>query len=87
MAAVWGFCKSKNDVYEPDQDEAENGDAPKRMHGECGHVRPQIRKEGLELFLQYKRSKNDDDEEFEPSRPLNQINVYVFSRQRRSTMC
>ena len=68
MAAVWNFCKSKT-VCEPDQDEGENGEAPKRMHGGCGHIQPQIRKEGLKLFLQYKRSKNDDEEDFKAAQP------------------
>ena len=68
MAAVWSYCKSKT-VCEPDQDEGEDGAVPKRMHGGCGHIQPQIRKEGLKLFLQYKRSKNDDEEDFKAAQP------------------
>jgi hypothetical protein len=40
--------------------DAEN-EEPKRGHGGCGHIQPQIRKEGLKLFLQYKKTKDDDD--------------------------
>ncbi|TFY81801.1 hypothetical protein EWM64_g2217 [Hericium alpestre] len=65
MAIVWAHCKGKM-VCEPDEpreegDRQEN-EEPKKGHGGCGHPQPQIRKEGLKLFLQYKRSKDEDDE-------------------------
>lgn len=63
MAVVWGFCKTRM-VCEPDdpKDETEGEAAePKRMHGGCGHVQPLVRKEGLKLFVQYKKAKDDDD--------------------------
>ena len=41
-------------VQEEGQDDGER----KPGHGGCGHVQPQIRKEGLELFLQYKKGKD-----------------------------
>ncbi|KAL5518423.1 RPO21_1 [Sanghuangporus vaninii] len=73
MAAVWSYCKGKmvcEADAEPDEvDSSEQPEVPKRSHGGCGHVQPQIRKEGLKLFLQYKRSKNDEDEEFKAAQP------------------
>lgn len=73
MAAVWNFCKGKTvceaDEPKEDGDGAENVEEPKKGHGGCGHIQPQIRKEGLKLFLQYKRNKNDDDEEFKAAQP------------------
>ena len=73
MAAVWNYCKGKNvcgaDDPKEDGEGAEHVEEPKKDHGGCGHVQPQIRKEGLKLFLQYKRSKNDDDEEYKAAQP------------------
>lgn len=62
MAAVWAHCKTKM-VCEPDDPKEDGeGDAEeKKGHGGCGHVQPQVRKEGLKLFVQYKKSKDDDD--------------------------
>ncbi|KAI0809109.1 beta and beta-prime subunits of DNA dependent RNA-polymerase [Irpex lacteus] len=64
MQVVWNYCKGKM-VCEPDEPKEEDGadgDEPKRGHGGCGAAQPQIRKEGLKLFVQYKRSKDDDEE-------------------------
>ena len=73
MAAVWNYCKGKNgcEADEPREDGegAEHVEELKEGHGGCGHVQPQIQKEGLKLFLQYKRSKNDDDEEYKAAQP------------------
>ncbi|KAF9261934.1 beta and beta-prime subunits of DNA dependent RNA-polymerase [Marasmius fiardii PR-910] len=65
MAVVWAHCKTKM-VCEPD-DPKEEGAEPdaeetKKGHGGCGHVQPLVRKEGLKLFLQYKKPKDDDEE-------------------------
>ena len=66
MSVVWNHCKSKNHC-EPDVIEENEGEVPdevvpvKKGHGGCGHVQPQIRKEGLKLFLQYKKTKDEDD--------------------------
>jgi DNA-directed RNA polymerase II subunit RPB1 len=63
MAIVWSHCKSKM-VCEADEQRDEgdlDGDEPKKGHGGCGHLQPQIRKEGLKLFLQYKKSKDEDE--------------------------
>ncbi|KAI0757559.1 beta and beta-prime subunits of DNA dependent RNA-polymerase [Daedaleopsis nitida] len=65
MQAVWNFCKSKM-ICESDEpkDENEGGDQeePKKGHGGCGAHQPQIRKEGLKLFVQYKRGKDEDED-------------------------
>ncbi|KAI0063081.1 beta and beta-prime subunits of DNA dependent RNA-polymerase [Artomyces pyxidatus] len=65
MAIVWAHCKTKS-VCEPDEPkedgEGQENDEPKKGHGGCGHLQPQIRKEGLKLFLQYKKSKDEDDD-------------------------
>jgi DNA-directed RNA polymerase II subunit RPB1 len=64
MAIVWAHCKTKM-VCEPDdpKDEGAEPDADevKKGHGGCGHIQPQIRKEGLKLFVQYKKAKDDDE--------------------------
>jgi DNA-directed RNA polymerase II subunit RPB1 len=63
MAIVWNHCKSKM-VCDPDdpKEEGENGDeAPTKGHGGCGYIQPSIRKEGLKLYLQSKKSKDDDE--------------------------
>ena len=65
MAIVWAHCKTKM-VCEPDEPkeegEAENDEPEaKKGHGGCGHIQPLIRKEGLKLFVQYKKQKDDDE--------------------------
>lgn len=64
MAVVWAFTKTKNsceaDEPKEENDGNENDDA-KKGHGGCGAVQPQIRKEGLKLFVQYKKSKDEDE--------------------------
>ncbi|KAI0042209.1 beta and beta-prime subunits of DNA dependent RNA-polymerase [Auriscalpium vulgare] len=65
MAIVWAHCKTKT-ICEPDEaredGEGADGEEPKKGHGGCGHLQPQIRKEGLKLFLQYKKPKDEDDD-------------------------
>ncbi|KAE9397212.1 beta and beta-prime subunits of DNA dependent RNA-polymerase [Gymnopus androsaceus JB14] len=65
MAVVWAHCKTKM-VCEPDDPKEEGAepdpDDSKKGHGGCGHVQPLVRKEGLKLFLQYKKPKDDDEE-------------------------
>ncbi|KAF9544636.1 beta and beta-prime subunits of DNA dependent RNA-polymerase, partial [Agrocybe pediades] len=65
MSAVWAHCKTKM-ICEPDDPKEEGADPDteevKKGHGGCGHIQPQIRKEGLKLFVQYKKTKDDDDE-------------------------
>lgn len=64
MAVVWAHCKTKT-ACEPDDPKDEgadqDGEEPKKGHGGCGHVQPQVRKEGLKLFVQYKKPKDDDE--------------------------
>ena len=75
MAAVWTHCKGKTiceaDEQKDDEDRegVEHTDDIKKGHGGCGHIQPQIRKESLKLFLQYKKSKNEDDEDFKSTNP------------------
>ncbi|TEB31022.1 beta and beta-prime subunits of DNA dependent RNA-polymerase [Coprinellus micaceus] len=65
MAVVWAYCKTKT-VRSTDESEeggAEGeGEEPKKGHGGCGHIQPVIQKEGLKMFVQYKKTKDDDDE-------------------------
>ncbi|KIM39097.1 hypothetical protein M413DRAFT_447445 [Hebeloma cylindrosporum] len=65
MGIVWAHCKTKM-ICEPDEPKEEGADPEveelKKGHGGCGHVQPQIRKEGLKMFVQYKKTKDDDDE-------------------------
>ena len=64
MQAVWSFCKGKMicDADEPDKEgEGHEQDEPKKGHGGCGAQQPLIRKEGLKLFVQYKRGKDEDE--------------------------
>ncbi|KAI0028851.1 DNA-directed RNA polymerase II, subunit 1 [Vararia minispora EC-137] len=82
MAVVWNHCKSKMlcDVDEPKEEGAEGDDAPTKGHGGCGYMQPTIRKEGLKLFLQYKKSKDEDEDvkALEPQkRPFNPSEVYT----------
>lgn len=64
MQMVWGYCKGKmiceSDEPKEDADGMEN-EEPKKGHGGCGAAQPLIRKEGLKLFVQYKRSKDEDE--------------------------
>lgn len=65
MAVVWNHCKTKTgcDPDEPPKDDGAEGEneEPKKGHGGCGHLQPQIRKEGLKLFVHYKKTKDDDE--------------------------
>ncbi|KAG2104648.1 uncharacterized protein F5147DRAFT_746514 [Suillus discolor] len=58
---------------EPKEDGAEGDvDEPKKGHGGCGHVQLAIRKEGLKLFVQYKRPK-DEGEDVKSMQPDKQL--------------
>ncbi|KAF8170369.1 hypothetical protein BJ912DRAFT_1148858 [Pholiota molesta] len=65
MSVVWAHCKTKM-VCEPDEPKEEGADADgeevKKGHGGCGHNQPVVRKEGLKLFVQYKKAKDEDDD-------------------------
>lgn len=64
MARVWEHCKKKTvcEADDPKDEEADPvGEGQKSGHGGCGHIQPQIRKEGLKLFLVYKKAKDEDD--------------------------
>ncbi len=66
MAAVWNFCKGKT-ICELDEqkDEAEGSQTAeilKKGQSGCGHQQPQIRNEGLKLFLHYKKLRGEEEE-------------------------
>ena len=44
-----------------DETEGNENEEPKKEHGGCGGVQPTIRKEGLKLFAQYKKPKDEDE--------------------------
>ena len=60
-------CEADEPKDEADGNEHEE---PKKGHGGCGGVQPTIRKEGLKLFVQYKKPK-DEDEVTAPLLPTN----------------
>ncbi|PCH33167.1 RNA polymerase II large subunit [Wolfiporia cocos MD-104 SS10] len=65
MQTVWQNCKGKmNCEADEPKDEGDHleSEEPKKGHGGCGATQPLIRKEGLKLFVQYKRSKDEDEE-------------------------
>ncbi|MBW0472812.1 hypothetical protein O181_012527 [Austropuccinia psidii MF-1] len=70
FVAVHHLCRGKS-ICETDPSEEKN-DNPEELqpeepnskgHGGCGHIQPQIRKEGLKMFLQYTKRKGDDDDD------------------------
>ena len=64
MAVVWAHCMTKMvcETDEPKEERQEGGaEEPKKGHGGCVHIQPLIRKEGLKMFVQYKKQKDDDD--------------------------
>ncbi|KAH8822372.1 beta and beta-prime subunits of DNA dependent RNA-polymerase [Flagelloscypha sp. PMI_526] len=73
MAYVWNYCKGRM-ICEPDEtkDEDDGGEVTKKGHGGCGHIQPLVRKEGLKLFVQYKKPKDEDDDmkNFQPDKRL-----------------
>ena len=62
---MWSFCKTKMvcEADEPkDKMEGIENEEPKKGHGGCGGVQPTIRiEEGLKFFVQYKKSKDEDE--------------------------
>ncbi|KAK4057043.1 DNA-directed RNA polymerase II core subunit rpo21 [Microbotryomycetes sp. JL221] len=71
LAYVHALAKTKNmcemDTVEEDKEYVE-GEDPVKGHGGCGHVQPQIRKEGLKLFLVYGKGKDEDGNPLQPDR-------------------
>lgn len=86
MAVVWAFCKTKM-VCEGDEVKEETDGADpaeeKKGHGGCGAVQPQVRKEGLKMFVQYKKPKDDDEVCHTSLQSLQATN----SNSRRSNLC
>jgi DNA-directed RNA polymerase II subunit RPB1 len=61
------ICKPdhpKDEDMKPDPDNVKKG------HGGCRHIQPQIRKEGLNLFVQYKKAKYNNKISFGTTRIL-----------------
>lgn len=86
MQTVWAFCKGKTqcDADEPkEENDGGEQDEVKKGHGGCGAAQPQIRKEGLKLFVQYKRSKDED----EVRHILQQPDPCLYHVHRRSNRC
>jgi hypothetical protein len=86
MGVVWAHCKTKM-ICEPDEPKEEGADPEveelKKGHGGCGHAQPQIRKEGLKMFVQYKKTKDDDDVCFK----LTFFSFKIYLPRRRSSHC
>ncbi|KNZ48173.1 DNA-directed RNA polymerase [Puccinia sorghi] len=68
--AVHQLCRGKNICEaDPGDEKPENpddqvvDDQTPKGHGGCGHAQPQIRKEGLKMFLQYSKRKGEEDED------------------------
>lgn len=64
MAKVHEHCKGKMvcDSAEPDP-EADPDATPEELRKiGCGHAQPVIRKEGLKLFMVYKKAKDEDEQ-------------------------
>jgi DNA-directed RNA polymerase II subunit RPB1 len=68
MARVHDHCKGKMVCEQTEAADEEMDGAPgsgsepkKKGHGGCGHVQPLIRREGLKLYLVYKKVKDDED--------------------------
>lgn len=72
-------CEADEQREEGDLD----GDEPKKGHGGCGHLQPQIRKEGLKLFLQYKKAK-DEDEVCDERTGLCRVLIGLLGHQKRN---
>lgn len=66
MSKMHDHCKGKMicDATEPDLEvDGHPSPAPDALAKiGCGHVQPLIRKEGLKLFMVYKKSKDEDDQ-------------------------
>lgn len=86
MGVVWAHCKTKM-TCEPDEPKEEGADPEveelKKGHGGCGHAQPQIRKEGLKMFVQYKKTKDDNSVCFK----LTFFAFKVYFSRRRSSHC
>lgn len=64
LAVVHALVKGKNTcdmtiMDEETQAKINAGEPVPPGHGGCGHEQPQIRKEGLKLFLQYGKGKDE----------------------------
>ncbi|KAF8315635.1 hypothetical protein DL93DRAFT_2078852 [Clavulina sp. PMI_390] len=63
MEKVFAHCKGKTacDPTEPDP-EADPDTIPEELRKTgCGHTQPVIRKDGLKLYMVYKKTRDDDE--------------------------
>jgi hypothetical protein len=77
MSRVHDHCKGKMicDAAEPDP-EADADMTPDELRKTgCGHAQPVIRKEGLKLFMVYKKAKDDEEQVTLPWSASNEANV------------
>lgn len=68
---IWDKAKAvsvcmQDDVKSEDDPNAGPVEPQGIQHHGCGHIQPVIRKEGLKLFVVYKKSKEEDDEVLGP---------------------
>jgi DNA-directed RNA polymerase II subunit RPB1 len=78
MAKVHDHCKGKMicdpTEIDPDAEDAVLKERPELRTG-CGHAQPVIRKEGLKMFMVYKKAK-DEDEQVNPSTSMGRLFAY-----------
>ncbi|CAG8767472.1 17042_t:CDS:2, partial [Dentiscutata heterogama] len=53
----------------------------KKPHGGCGHKQPTIRKEGLKLYVNYKSSKDSDEQSQDTRKPLTPADVHQILKK------
>ncbi|CAG8462663.1 13152_t:CDS:2 [Cetraspora pellucida] len=53
----------------------------KKPHGGCGHKQPTIRKEGLKLYVNYKSSKDSDEQSQDTRKPLTPGDVHQILKK------
>ncbi len=84
LQVVHSIVKTKNTCEldsAPDEPVPEGEEAPKG-HGGCGHVQPQIRREGLKLIMVYGKGKDEDGNPIQPDRkPLTPTMVHTLFRK------
>ncbi|CAO1637933.1 unnamed protein product [Parajaminaea phylloscopi] len=68
---VWENCSKIGicDADEPKEEDQMDGEDDKPSHGGCGQEQPAIRREGLKLFTQWKKPKDDGDGEGSKTAP------------------
>lgn len=78
LAVVHSLVKTKNTCEMdavPDEGDAVPDEGPTKGHGGCGHVQPQIRREGLKLFMVYAKGKDEVSRTVEERGPELMISI------------